>query len=70
MDTGTDVLRDITDAYHLCAALGLTGPTAAHVADGSGVLLAAVALTVGHHRPALTLSATSCAAWLASALIH
>lgn len=66
----TDVLRDIADGWHLCAALGLTSPTAAHITDGSGALLAALTLLAGHRRPAATLSATSCAAWLASALIH
>lgn len=68
--TDTDVLRDVADGWHLCAALGLTGPTAAHITDGSGALLATVALLAGHRRPALTLSATSCATWLASTLIH
>lgn len=70
MSSDSDVLRDVADAWHLCAALGLTNPAAAHVADGSGALVAAVALLAGHRRPAVTLSATSCATWLASTLIH
>jgi hypothetical protein len=68
--TDTDLLRDVVDGYHLCAALGLTSPTAAHIADGSGALLAVLALAAGHRRPAATLNATSCAAWVASAFIH
>lgn len=70
MDTGTDLLRDVADAWHLCAALGLTSPAAAHVTDGTGALLATAALLAGHRRPAATLSATSCLTWLASTLIH
>lgn len=66
----TDVLRDITDGWHLCAALGLTSPTAAHITDGTGALIATAALLAGHRRPAATLSATSCATWIASTLIH
>ncbi|MEU6376788.1 hypothetical protein [Streptomyces sp. NPDC046909] len=66
----TITLRDLAEAWHLCAAFGLTSPAAAHLADGSGALLATLALLAGHRRPAATLSATSCAAWLASALIH
>lgn len=70
MSPDNDVLRDIADGWHLCAALGLANPTAAHITDGSGALIAAVALLAGHRRPAITLSATSCATWLASTLIH
>lgn len=66
----TDVLRDISDAWHLCTVFGLTGHTAAVMADGSGALVAAVALLGGHRRPALTLTASSCVSWLASTLIH
>ena len=66
----TDVLRDIADAWHLCTALGLTSHHAALAAAGSGALVAAVALLGGHRRPALTLTASSCLSWLASALIH
>ncbi|MGW0837520.1 hypothetical protein [Streptomyces prunicolor] len=66
----TDVLRDLADGWHLCAALGLTSPTAAYLADGSSIALAALALTAGHRRPALTLTASSCMSWLAGTLIH
>lgn len=66
----TDVLRDIADAYHWCAALGLAGPAAAHIADGSGALLAAAVLLAGHRRPAATLTAASALSWAASFLIH
>jgi hypothetical protein len=65
-----DVLRDIADAWHLCTALGLTSDHAAMAADGSGALVAAIALLGGHRRPALTLTASSCLSWLASTLIH
>lgn len=65
-----DLLRDIADGWHLCTALGLTNHHAAMAADGSGALVAAVALLGGHRRPALTLTASSCVSWLASTLIH
>lgn len=68
--TDTDVLRDLADGWHLCAALGLTSPTAAHITDGSSLLVAAVAMAAGRHRPAATLTATSCATWIAGLLIH
>lgn len=70
MNTETDILRDITDGWHLCTVLGLTGHHAAMAADGSGALVAALALLAGHKRPALTLTASSCVSWLASTLIH
>lgn len=70
MTEDSDVLRDIADAWHLCTALGLTGHHAALAADGSGALVAAIALLGGHRRPALTLTASSCVSWLASTLIH
>lgn len=70
MDADTDVLRDITDAWHLCTALGLTGHHAAAMADGSGALVAAVAFLAGHRRPAATLTASSALSWAASLLIH
>lgn len=70
MGADTDVLRDITDGWHLCAALGLTHPTAAAVTDTAGALLAVAALTLGHHRPAATLTLASAASALATALIH
>lgn len=66
----TDVLRDVADAWHLCAALGLTSPGAAHLTDGSGALVAAIALLAGHRRPAATLTASSALSWAASLLIH
>lgn len=68
--TDTDPLRDIADVWNLGAALGLTSPTAAHLTDGAGAALAAAAPLAGHRRPAVTLAATSCGTWLASALIH
>ena len=70
MTEDSDILQDITDGWHLCAALGLTGHHAAIAADGSGALVAAIALLGGHRWPALTLTASSCVSWLASALIH
>lgn len=70
MDADTDVLHDIADGWHLCTVLGLTGHHAAMAADGSGALMAAVALLAGHRRPALTLTATSALSWTASVLIH
>lgn len=56
MTRDTDLLRDVVDDHHLCAALGLTSPAAA--------------LLAGHRRPAATLSATSCLTWLARPLTH
>lgn len=70
MTEDTDLLRDITDAYHLCATLGLIGHHAAVVSDGSGTLLALIALAFGHRRPAATLTLTSTATAVASALLH
>ena len=63
-------LRDVTDGWHLCAVLGLTNPAAAIATDTIAGLLATAALLAGHRRPAATLTATSCATWLASTLIH
>lgn len=70
MEPNVFELRDLVDGWNFCAAVGLTNPDAAAVTDSVGVLIAAVALLAGHRRPAATLSATSCAAWLASTLIH
>jgi hypothetical protein len=70
MTHDTDVLRDITDGWHLRAALGLTSPTAAGITDSLGALLALTALTFGHRRPATTLTATSAASAIAAVLIH
>lgn len=66
----TDILRDLADGWHLCAAVGLAGHTAAVLADGSSIAMAVLALSAGRRRPALTLTASSCASWLAGALIH
>jgi hypothetical protein len=59
--------RDLADAWHLCALLGLTSPTAALVADSVAALLTLAALTQGHLRPACTLTiATAASACVAA----
>lgn len=63
-------LRDLADAWHCCAALGITSPTAAVVTDGFAGLLAAVSLLQGHRRPAVTLAATAAASASVAALFH
>lgn len=66
----TDVLRDITNAWHLCVLAGLTTPAAATATEATAAVLAATALTHGQARPAATLAATALASLLASSLIH
>ncbi|MFI1889839.1 hypothetical protein [Streptomyces jumonjinensis] len=63
-------LRDLADAWHACAALGLTSPTAAVLTEGYGLLFAAIALAAGRTRPALTVTATTTITLAASHLIH
>ena len=70
MNDERDILRDILDGYHLCAVLGLTSPHAAAISDGLGAVLALFGLTYGRHRPAATLTATSAASAVLSALLH
>ncbi|MET7475092.1 hypothetical protein ABZT17_12125 [Streptomyces sp. NPDC005648] len=69
-ETPTVTLRDLADAWHACAVLGLLSPAAAAVTDSVGALLAAAALLQGHGRPAATLTLTTAASLLAGALIH
>jgi hypothetical protein len=52
-------LRDLADGWHLCVALGLTTPTAARLTDAVAALLVVAAWHAGHHRPAVTLAATT-----------
>lgn len=68
---GTEVtLRDIADGWHLCVVAGLASPAAATISDSLAGLLALLAVFHGHRRPAVTLTATTCASLLASTLIH
>ncbi|MFD7016099.1 hypothetical protein [Streptomyces sp. NPDC059928] len=52
-------LRDLADGWHLCIALGLTTPAAARLTDALAVLLVVAAWHAGHHRPAVSLAATT-----------
>lgn len=62
-------LRDLADGWHLCVALGLTTPTAAHLTDAVAALLVVAAWHAGHHRPAATLAATTLSTAAASAYL-
>ncbi|PWI16025.1 hypothetical protein DI272_19015 [Streptomyces sp. Act143] len=63
-------LRDLAEAYHAAALLGLTSPAAALVTDGVGLVFAVIALAHSHLRPAATLGATSAATWLITTYAH
>ncbi|MER7046754.1 hypothetical protein [Streptomyces jumonjinensis] len=67
---GEWTLRDLADAWHACAVLGLLNPTAAVLTEGYGLMFAALSLAAGRTRPALTVAAGTTLALTISHLIH